>query len=117
MRGGFKGDKRLTALLRKNHLFLDRHSEAVYDIDQVPHLILHGQDMTLQRERVFRRDRSLCKIRAKGCTREATELEHLQGGNYRRCDCEHNLRAVCNSCHRQKHNREVQLGRIGANER
>ena len=55
------------------------------------------------RRRVMRHDLWLCSLRYNGCTGQATELDHIKpvsagGGNE-----EDNLRAVCRSCHKRRH--------------
>jgi hypothetical protein len=102
---GFKVDERASKLLFKNGLFQDRRSRLVYDLEMTPHLLLKGLDMSHQRERVWKRDRERCRVKGANCVGVAQELDHKQGGLAGRCDCEHNLQAVCFPDHSQKHNR------------
>jgi hypothetical protein len=105
---GASKDKRLTKLLRENDLLLDPRSFVGYDLEMIPHLYLKGEDMSVQRQLIFRRS-FICKLQLEGCEDVATELDHKQGGIVGRCDCRHNLQPVCHSCHERKHNRSPQL--------
>lgn len=116
MRGGFTYEKRITELLQKNHIFKDRGSMLVRDSDLNPHLVLEGLDMMQQRDYIMLRDRGLCKLKLPGCTREASELEHEIGGNYRRCDCSHNLRMSCHNCQTVKHRRTISNPKISVSQ-
>lgn len=100
---GFKADERATKLLFNNGIFKDRRSKIVYSAEMVPHLLLKGMDMSDQRERVWKRDRGHCQIKGLNCSGNAHELDHIKGGSSGRCDCQHNLQAVCFTDHRGKH--------------
>jgi hypothetical protein len=106
---GFKVDERASKLLFKNGLFKDRRSKLVYDLEMAPHLLLKGEDMMNQRDRVFVRDRGRCRIKGKNCSGNASEMDHVRGGLSGRCDCEHNLQAACFPDHRGNGGKHVQV--------
>jgi hypothetical protein len=60
-----KRDITLTALLFENSFFLDKRSfvslPSPTDPLCLPHLFLRGDDVGLQRERVFKRDKGICR--------------------------------------------------------
>jgi hypothetical protein len=110
---GFQSEERITALLWEAGVFQHPDSAVVRDIDTLtPHLILEGPDRADIRELIFRRDRGRCKLKHPGCTKVATEMHHIVGGNYKRCDCPHNLCMACASCHKQEHV-QVESGKAG----
>jgi hypothetical protein len=121
---GHSKDEPLTKMLKANGLLLDARSFVGYQGDMTPHLCLKGADVILMRQRVWAKARRKCAE----CKTEITyspfaddhgfenawEMDHIQGGGFRRCDCLHNLRCLCAPCHRKKHVR-VKFG--GSNER
>lgn len=98
---GARKDKMATKVLFENGLLLDRKS--FISLDVPPHLYLKGEDITRARELSFKKNRSRCHIKAQGCEKVGSELDHKQGGLSGRCDCQHNLAPACISCHRKKH--------------
>src|ERR1700677_2909963 len=92
-----KRDIASTKLLRENGILLDSRSFISLPSlrDGKPHLYLRGRDMELQRDRVFKRDKGRCQIKGPHCGEVAIETDHKQGGLVGRCDCLHNLQAVC----------------------
>ena len=92
----------MTKLLRANGLLLDHRSFISLGIE--PHLVLKGDDVVCQRQRVWHRGKGKCAV----CKREINvldswEMDHKQGGTVGRCDCLHNLQVSCWDCHRKKH--------------
>ena len=55
------------------------------------------------RRRVMRRDLWLCALRFEGCTGQAVELDHIKPVSKGGDDTDDNLRAVCRSCHKRRH--------------
>lgn len=103
MRGGFKQDRKLTRALFENGFFRDRRSKAAYDSDINPHFLLEGQDK-IDQCMTIRAKAKTCAICGQPIVPENTEVDHYpNSGNYRRCDCRHNLRAVHRACHRERH--------------
>jgi hypothetical protein len=106
---GAKLDRFVTVLLRKNGLLLDKRSFVGHDLNGTPHLYLKGADVSEQRERVWDRSKQRCSECGTPLTWVADdsysdwEMDHKQGGTVGRCDCLHNLRALCKKCHRAKH--------------
>ena len=105
---GFKKDVTTTKVLRANGLLLDRRS--FISLGAEPHLILYGDDIVCQRQRVWHRSKGKCAI----CKDSLAVLDygdfhmdHIQGGTVGRCDCLHNLRAVHAHCHRKRHVRPM----------
>lgn len=99
---GFKMDTKLTKRLFQNGLLLDKRSFIGYDTEQIPHLLLYGEDISMQRARVFQKSKGRCAI----CRRLTLdgEMDHIKSGNSGRCDCaDHNLRILCPDCHRSRH--------------
>jgi hypothetical protein len=101
---GFKKDSPLTKMLRANGLLLDRRSFVGYDAEMIPHLLLKGDDVIVQRQRVWRKSRGKCGICKTKLVYEDFEMDHKRGGSFGRCDCLHNLQAAHRSpCHQSKH--------------
>jgi len=101
---GFKRDAAMTKLLRANGFLLDSRSFISLGIE--PHLVLKGDDIICQRQRVWHRAKGKCAI----CKDSLAvldygdfEMDHIQGGTVGRCDCLHNLQAVHVACHKKKH--------------
>ena len=111
MRGARK-DVSVSKLLYKNGIFLDRRSFVSLNANE-PHLFLFGDDIKMQRERVWARSKGkcgICKKKIEIAPYEGQfdfgkdwEMDHIQGGLVGRCDCLHNLRATHPECHRAKH--------------
>lgn len=53
------------------------------------------------RRQILDRDGGLCQLRLLGCTTTATQVDHIQGHAQGGSDDHANLRAVCQTCHRQ----------------
>jgi hypothetical protein len=101
---GARRDLAVTKLLRDNGMLSDSRSFVSHpDSEAKVHLYLKGLDLSFQRDRVFVRDKGRCRLRLKGCTGIAEELDHVKGGTCGRCDCKNNLRAACGNCHRKRH--------------
>lgn len=69
------------------------------------------------RANTLRRDRHQCQTAGPGCTRTATEVDHilnLAAGGTNHPD---NLTSVCATCHRTKTNHEAAAGRRHAHQR
>ena len=97
---GARKDVGVTKLLFRNGLLLDRRSFVSLNGNE-PHLFLKGLDVSLRRDRVFKQSKGKCA----GCKDELEyewEMDHKQGGNVGRCDCLHNLQALCPDCHQKK---------------
>lgn len=70
----------------------------------------YGYQWQQLRTRVLRRDAGLCKIKGKGCTYVAREVDHIVskararelGWNEAEMDADSNLQAACPTCHRAK---------------
>ena len=101
---GHKKDVHVTKLLFRNGLLLDRRSflSLPREEDGTVHLMLKGDDIVCQRQRVWHRSKQRCAL-CKGAITFDFEMDHIQGGTSGRCDCLHNLRALCRDCHRLKH--------------
>ena len=60
------------------------------------------KDWERRREMIFMRDNSLCTISGPRCMVAATEVDHIvpreEGGGHEL----HNLRAVCQECHKDR---------------
>lgn len=94
-----RGSKRDLAETAKRN-FLDKRSFVSLD----GHEYLRGKDMSALRLEVWERDRRCMLAISDHCfgkrlTLEYMQTDHIQGGNVGRCDCLHNLRAVCFPCH------------------
>jgi hypothetical protein len=103
MSRGFKRDAPVTMMLRENGILLDARSFVAYDSQMVPHLLLKGDDIKMQRERVWESAKEKCGV----CggflaSYYEWEMDHKTGGASGRCDCVHNLQAVHHHCHEQK---------------
>lgn len=61
------------------------------------------------RANVLARDSRLCQINGIGCSRRATEVDHIIRGNNHHYS---NLRAVCTVCHKYKTGLEARQGRM-----
>lgn len=103
MSRGFKRDTKLTKRLRENGFLEDRRSFVGYDLEMIPHFVLFGMDLTTQRHLVWAKSRGNCAICRRRLDSLAWEMDHIQGGLSGRCDCSHNLRALCVDCHRSRH--------------
>ena len=101
-RGGFKVDEQATKLLIDSGFFQSKGSEFAYDSDYKPHLLLAGEDKSRVCLNLKARAKR-CAICGEHLLPEQAEIDHIQGGTYRRCDCPHNLRTVCKPCHRARH--------------
>ncbi|WP_038516710.1 HNH endonuclease [Amycolatopsis japonica] len=55
------------------------------------------------RPKVLERDRYVCQIKGQGCTRHATDVDHVTPGDDHSLA---NLRAVCSTCHGRKSSAE-----------
>lgn len=106
---GAKKDEPVTKLLYRNGILLDRGSFVSLNGNE-PHLFLKGEDVVRQRNEVGRRCKGKC-ARCKTGLRISDgwvgvgyifEMDHKQGGNSGRCDCLHNLQALCHDCHVKK---------------
>ena len=112
MRGASK-DRATTKLLRENGLLLDARSFVSRPsiANGSIHLFFKGDDVICQRQRVWHRSKGKCA----GCKRLLDvldwEMDHKQGGTVGRCDCLHNLQALCRDCHRAKHV-QPQFGKV-----
>jgi hypothetical protein len=91
-------DKKITKMLRENGYFTDRRSKVVHNIEQEPHLKLFGADKARQY------DKMAAKL---GRPVGRDELDHIKGGDWGRCDCQHNLQFLSKKSHDAKHNREI----------
>jgi hypothetical protein len=111
---GAKIDRPVTLLLRKNGLLLDRRSFVSLNGNE-PHLFLKGDDVTLQREQIWNKANGKCRACRGPISWETFELDHKQGGLSGRCDCLHNLQALCHDCHAKKHVRPRFGERIAGN--
>ncbi|WP_439377841.1 HNH endonuclease [Amycolatopsis lexingtonensis] len=60
-------------------------------------------DWDALRAEALKRDKHRCRIGGPGCTRRATEVDHLVPGDDHSLG---NLRAVCSTCHGQKSSAE-----------
>lgn len=60
------------------------------------------------RNRIFRRDHYLCRLRFPGCTRVATEVDHIIRGDDHRPQ---NLQSLCSNCHTVKTQLEANASR------
>lgn len=102
---GATRDNAITDLLYENQLFLD--SRSFVSLSNPPHLYLKGVDMTVQRHRVWTRDRGICQI----CSRvprydiehEGWQMDHILSKGKLGSDDLQNLRAICKECHRKRH--------------
>jgi hypothetical protein len=97
---GAKKDVPVTKLLFANGLFLDKRSFLGWR-ESVPHMFLKGADVADQRRRVWGRSKEKCASCKKLIW--TFEMDHIQGGLSGRCDCLHNLQALCHECHAKKH--------------
>jgi HNH endonuclease len=101
---GARKDTAVTKLLLDNGLLLDKRSFVSLDGNK-PHLFLRGADVGTQRERIWQRSKGKCS----NCLRvvifgffDDWEMDHIQGGLSGRCDCLHNVQALCRDCHAKK---------------
>jgi len=70
----------------------------------------YGYQWQKLRERVLQRDAGLCRIKAKGCTYVAREVDHIvnkatareRGWTDAQMDDELNLQSCCPTCHKAK---------------
>lgn len=100
-------DVATTKLLYSNKKLLDRRSFVGHGTDMVPHLYLHGLDMTIQRELVVKRAAGLCQkcrlVIGYRYGEPAGEVHHIihrgKGGS----DDLDNLRLLCRNCHSAEH--------------
>ena len=92
-------DKTTTANLRAAKLLTDKRSF----IGKDGHLYFFGHDKARLRAIVFRISKQKCKSCRKPINWELFEMDHIQGGLGGRCDCLHNLQALCRDCHGRKH--------------
>jgi hypothetical protein len=102
---GFKKDVTTTKVLRANGLLLDKRS--FISLGAEAHLLLKGDDIVCQRQRVAHRTKGRCGICRKpmeifGPSAD-WEMDHKKNKPAERCDCLHNLRAVHPDCHRRRH--------------
>lgn len=104
---GFKRDTKLTLLMRHNGFFLDRRSFIGYNSDMIPHLLLAGVDVGLQRTKVFLRSERqgipCCVICRRKLQSEEWEMDHIKSKGMGGSDDLWNLRALCVDCHRNRH--------------
>jgi hypothetical protein len=108
---GFKRDMAVTRAMRASKFFLDSRSFVTHLCDDGKvHFHLEGIDRTVLRAKCFARSKGICEER--GCVQTITwdtfEMHHIKGGLTGRCDCLHNVTAICARCHREKH---VQVAR------
>lgn len=105
---GFRRDKVATAVLFANKLLLSRGSFLTLPTfaDGKAHLHLAGEDRSLQRKRIWFRSKGKCAECRCAITEDSFEMDHKKGGLVGRCDCLHNLQALCHDCHVKKHGRE-----------
>jgi hypothetical protein len=101
---GFKRDSAATDAAR----FEDYRSFVSLPKMGITHLVLFGADVEPQRRAVYARDRGLCQIQGPNCLRRVLawdefHMDHILHGPGQRCWCLHNLRVVCEMCHRQRH--------------
>lgn len=70
------------------------------------------RDWRVRRKRVLERDEKTCQIGGARCTYLASEVDHIvprsEGGSHD----DDNLRAVCESCHRERNNASTALKTI-----
>ena len=109
---GFKRDVTMTRAMRENRFLMARGSFATLpDANGKVHFHLEEFDRMRMRPIVFARSKGKCQN--KRCRADIMgapwEMDHIQGGLSGRCDCLHNLRALCVPCHRARHP-QVQFG-------
>jgi hypothetical protein len=83
-----KVDRQTTQLLRANGFFLDRRSYLTMpDAESATvHLVLLGEDLSAQRNRVYMKQRGICKVCKKQVFIDSGEYHHTRGIG-QRCDC------------------------------
>ena len=99
---GARKDTAVTKLLFKNGLFLDRRSFVSLNANE-PHLYLKGDDMSAQRIRVLRRDKTVCQKCRKQLTSGDGEAHHKIHRGKGGFDDLANLEWICRECHRGEH--------------
>lgn len=108
-----KRDLLATKLAYKDGVFLDAKKRSYVGSNLHPgtdHLCwyLKGVDASLQRDRVFERDKGKCQVCGAYYGIEWGECHHLKGGlGKQRCWCMENLAWSCPKCHRSKHVRPM----------
>lgn len=102
---GASVDMAVTKVLVKNHIFWDKRSfvSLPNHSDGSIHVYLKGDDIKLARQRVWSSSRQRCASCKTELGYDDWEMDHKQGGTVGRCDCLHNLQALCRPCHRKKH--------------
>ena len=104
---GARKDVAVSKLLYENGIFLDRRSFVSLNANE-PHLFLKGDDMIVQRQRVWQRDKGFCRsCKRKGVRKYLSplesELHHIQHRGKGGSDDKGNLEIICSTCHRTEH--------------
>ena len=96
---GFKNNNP-TETAKRN--FLDKES-FVSGYPNPGHDVLYGDDWKIRRIQLGLRCKGQCErvVRGAKCNRPAAEPHHLDNKTGRRCDCLHNLLALCRQHHEQ----------------
>ena len=103
---GFKRDVTMTRAMRENRFLMERGSFCTLpDVAGKVHFHLEGSDRSRMRQIVYIRAKGRCQNRRCGApiVWDTFEMDHIKGGLSERCDCLHNLRALCLGCHRARH--------------
>jgi len=103
---GFKRDTSQTKAMKENRFLMERGSFVTLPhADGKIHFHLEGSDRSRMRPIVFARAKGRCQNQRCKALLEfrSWEMDHIQGGTSGRCDCLHNLRALCIPCHRARH--------------
>lgn len=102
---GFKRDLQQTKALKANRFLMERGSFQTLPVEGKIHFHLEGSDRSRMRNIVWARSKGKCQNRRcrKPITFDSFEMDHIKGGTSGRCDCLHNLRALCPECHRARH--------------
>lgn len=106
-------DARVTKLLRREGFFLDARSYLGHTVDDMqPHLHREGADRSRLRDWLFK-DSCTCQLKLRGCTGVATQMDHKgEAVDGARFDERKHVRRACDSCHKLRHNRELQSAKI-----
>lgn len=92
-----KRDISVTRNLFQSGILEDRRSFATLD----GHLMLSGFDKSKVRLKLFKKARGRCAECKRLTGWEGGQWDHID--NVRRCDCFHNGRWLCESCHMKRH--------------
>lgn len=106
-------DRKVTLLLYREGFFWDRRSYLGHTVeDMEPHLHLEGEDRKRLRDWLFRRG-GLCQLKLSGCTRLASEMDHVgEAVDGTRFDERKHVRRACKSCHDKRHNRFIKSAKV-----